>query len=112
GKGAVAETVARAVIEGAAAAGKPVVVDPKGLDYAAYRGATVITPNVHDAGQAANVHVEGDDDLLKAAHRLSELCDGAALLITRGAAGMTLCARAGRLQGSARARAGCGVTGG
>jgi D-glycero-beta-D-manno-heptose-7-phosphate kinase len=110
-KGVVSEPVARSVIEGAAAAAKPVVVDPKGLHYAAYRGATVITPNEHDAGQAANVHVEGEDDLLRAAHRLSELCDGAALLITRGAEGMTLFAGDGRLQVPARARAVYDVTG-
>ena len=33
------------MIELARAAGKPVLVDPKGSDYARYRGATVITPN-------------------------------------------------------------------
>ncbi|HVE68782.1 MAG TPA: D-glycero-beta-D-manno-heptose-7-phosphate kinase, partial [Solirubrobacteraceae bacterium] len=89
-KGVVSQTLAAAAIAAASAAGKPVVVDSKGLEYAKYRGATVITPNVHDAGLAANVHVETDDDLRRAADRLTELCGGAALLITRGAAGMTL----------------------
>jgi D-beta-D-heptose 7-phosphate kinase/D-beta-D-heptose 1-phosphate adenosyltransferase len=89
-KGVVSEVVARGVIDAAAAAGKPVVVDPKGLNYARYRGATVITPNADDAAKTANVHIESEDDLLEAARRLSEACDGAALLVTRGAAGMSL----------------------
>jgi rfaE bifunctional protein kinase chain/domain len=90
GKGVVSATVARASIDAARAAGKPVVVDAKGIHYSNYRGATVITPNVHDAGRAANVHIEDEDHLREAARRLSEACGGAALLITRGASGMTL----------------------
>ena len=87
------------------------MVDPKGIDYGNYRGATVLTPNAHDAGQAANVHIEGDDDLLKAARRLSELCGDAALLVTRGAAGMSLFASDGRIDVPAQARAVYDVTG-
>ena len=34
------------MIDRARAAGKPVLVDPKGDDYARYRGATVLTPNL------------------------------------------------------------------
>jgi rfaE bifunctional protein kinase chain/domain len=110
-KGVVSETVARRVIDAAIAHGKPVVVDPKGVDYAKYRGATVITPNAHDAGQAANVHIEDERDLLEAANRLSLACDGAALLVTRGAAGMTLFNGAGRLDVPTRARDVYDVTG-
>lgn len=110
-KGVVSAAVAQGIIAAAAAAGKPVVVDPKGLDYANYRGATVITPNAHDAAQAANVHMENEDDLLKAARRLSELCGDAALLITRGAAGMTLFAGNGRIEVPAEARSVYDVTG-
>ena len=110
-KGVVSPAVAQGVIEVARRAGKPVVVDPKGIDYANYRGATVLTPNAHDAGLAANVHIEGDDDLLKAARRLSELCGDAALLVTRGAAGMSLFASDGRIDVPAQARAVYDVTG-
>jgi D-beta-D-heptose 7-phosphate kinase/D-beta-D-heptose 1-phosphate adenosyltransferase len=74
---------------------KPVVVDPKGIDYAKYRGATIITPNERDAGRAANVHVDEYADLVEAARRLSESAEGALLLITRGADGMTLFASDG-----------------
>lgn len=89
-KGVVTDAVAMAGIEAASSTGRPVVVDSKGVHYTKYRGATVITPNVLDAGKAANVHIEGEDHLREAARRLSETCGGAALLVTRGAAGMTL----------------------
>lgn len=102
-KGVVSATVARAVIDAARAAHKPVIVDPKGIDYAKYRGATLITPNEHDAGLAANVHVESEDDLLEAVRRLSEACDGSGLLVTRGAAGMTLFSAGRRADVPARA---------
>jgi rfaE bifunctional protein kinase chain/domain len=46
-KGVVTPRVAREVIRLARQAGRPVVVDPKGTDYAKYRGATVVKPNLH-----------------------------------------------------------------
>jgi D-glycero-beta-D-manno-heptose-7-phosphate kinase len=110
-KGVVSERLAQAVISAAASSNKAVIVDPKGLDYAKYRGATVITPNALDAGQAANVHIEGEDDLLEAARRLSSRCDGAALLVTRGAHGMTLFADRDPVHFPARAQEVYDVTG-
>jgi D-beta-D-heptose 7-phosphate kinase/D-beta-D-heptose 1-phosphate adenosyltransferase len=110
-KGVITEGVARAVIQAAVASGKPVVVDPKGLDYARYRGATVLTPNVHDAALTANLHVDSDEDLVRVAERLSAVCDGAALLVTRGAAGMSLFQDGGRFDVGTRARDVYDVTG-
>ena len=110
-KGVVSSGLARRVIELAHEHEKPVVVDPKGIDYAKYRGATVITPNAHDAGRAANVHVHDYDDLLEVARRLSASCDGAALLVTRGAAGMTLFTNAHPVDIPAEAQAVYDVTG-
>lgn len=90
GKGVVSERVARSAIDAARKHEVPVVVDSKGLHYSRFRGATVITPNVQDAERASRIHIEGEEHLREAARRLSEDCGGAALLITRGAAGMTL----------------------
>jgi len=89
-KGVVSPQVAQAAIQAARRRGIPVVVDPKGRDYAKYRGATVLTPNVLDAERAANIHIEGYDDLVEAGRRLRDVLDGAQLLITRGAQGMSL----------------------
>jgi len=90
GKGVIGDTVAAAAIGAATKLGKPIVVDSKGRSYEKYRGATVLTPNVHDAGLAANIRIASDSDLAEAAAKLSQATDGAALLITRGAAGMSL----------------------
>lgn len=67
----------------------PVVVDPKGVEYARYRGATVITPNV--AELEAVVGTAGSDmELLQKAEQL--LVDHAisAMLLTRSEKGVTL----------------------
>ncbi len=44
-KGVLADGVAAEIIAAARAAGHAVVVDPKGIDYQAYRGATLIKPS-------------------------------------------------------------------
>jgi D-beta-D-heptose 7-phosphate kinase/D-beta-D-heptose 1-phosphate adenosyltransferase len=78
------------LIRAAQQAGKPVIVDPKGTDYSKYRGATLVTPNVLEAERAANREVNGDDDLGPIAGQLRNVLDDSALLITRGAEGMSL----------------------
>jgi D-beta-D-heptose 7-phosphate kinase/D-beta-D-heptose 1-phosphate adenosyltransferase len=90
GKGTITEFVAHESIKAARDARIPIVVDSNGVHYSRYEGATVITPNVHEAGRAAHVHIETDQDLRLAAMRLTQIAGDAALLITRGAAGMTL----------------------
>jgi rfaE bifunctional protein kinase chain/domain len=89
-KGVVSTSLAEAIIGLARERGCAVVVDPKGHDYAKYRGATVLTPNVHEAERAAHHPVETYEDVLVAARRLSEALDGTTLLVTRGAEGMLL----------------------
>jgi D-beta-D-heptose 7-phosphate kinase/D-beta-D-heptose 1-phosphate adenosyltransferase len=110
GKGVVSTPVSEAVIQAAAEAGKPVIVDPKGLDYAKYAGATLITPNELELSHAAHVQIEDDDTLIAAAARLAHDCR-AGFLVTRGAAGMTLLAEGRRLDVPARTRDVFDVTG-
>jgi rfaE bifunctional protein kinase chain/domain len=90
GKGTVSTDVARAVISAASARGCPVIVDPKGADYAKYTGATVLTPNVHELQLATRVHVSDDASLVEAASALRAQLSSVAILVTRGAAGMSL----------------------
>jgi D-glycero-beta-D-manno-heptose-7-phosphate kinase len=90
GKGVVTPRVAAALVEAARTAGTPVVVDPKGRDYARYRGATVVTPNLREAEDVAGIEVVDDESLGRAAGCLRELLPGSAILITRGRDGMTL----------------------
>jgi len=92
-KGVVTADIARHAIEAARAAGIPVIVDPKQKSFAAYRGATVLTPNLHEL-EAASPGVQ-PFELARAAAKLVAESGGAALLVTQGADGMTLF-RAGR----------------
>jgi D-beta-D-heptose 7-phosphate kinase/D-beta-D-heptose 1-phosphate adenosyltransferase len=70
--------------------GKPIVVDPKGTDYGKYRGATVLKPNQHEAGKALNRELRDEEGVREAGRRLLEMVGGGAVLITRGAHGMSL----------------------
>jgi D-beta-D-heptose 7-phosphate kinase/D-beta-D-heptose 1-phosphate adenosyltransferase len=89
GKGTVTPSLASAFIMAAREVGIPVVVDPKGRDFAKYAGATVVTPNVREAREASRIH-QADAALDDVAADLRRVLDGAALLVTRGAAGMSL----------------------
>jgi D-glycero-beta-D-manno-heptose-7-phosphate kinase len=89
-KGVVSARFAEHLIASARRAGKPVVVDPKGTAYEKYRGATVVKPNVHEAGQVLNCEMDGIAALLRAGRDLLALLEGSAVLITRGAQGMSL----------------------
>jgi D-beta-D-heptose 7-phosphate kinase/D-beta-D-heptose 1-phosphate adenosyltransferase len=89
-KGAVTPQLAHCFLELARDQGKPVVVDPKGVNYAKYRGATVVTPNVHEAERAANRTIHTADDIPGVVDFLLEELAGSAILLTRGAEGMSL----------------------
>jgi D-beta-D-heptose 7-phosphate kinase/D-beta-D-heptose 1-phosphate adenosyltransferase len=89
-KGVVTPRFAQQYIALARQAGRPVVVDPKGTDYAKYRGATVVKPNVHEAERVCKCDIDSDAALDEAGRQLLDLLDGSALLITRGPQGMSL----------------------
>ncbi len=70
-------------------AGKVVLVDPKGSDFEKYRGATLITPNMHEFEGVVG-HCEGEEDIVIKGQDLMLRLDLEALLITRSERGMTL----------------------
>mgnify|MGYP000051742039 CR=1 FL=1 len=87
----------------ARAADKIVLVDPKGDDYSAYAGATVITPNRSEMREVVGKW-KGEDDLEQRAHELRRKLALEALLVTRSEEGMTLFSSAGRLHEQTVAR--------
>jgi D-beta-D-heptose 7-phosphate kinase/D-beta-D-heptose 1-phosphate adenosyltransferase len=89
-KGALTPRVVRAAIDAANAAGKPVVVDPKGRDYSIYRGATVITPNRQELADATHRVAQSDGEVADAAAELREKLGARAVIVTRSEDGMTL----------------------
>jgi D-glycero-beta-D-manno-heptose-7-phosphate kinase len=77
------------MIELARAAGKPVLIDPKGSDYSRYAGATVITPNRAELAQvigawSSEAQLAERVQALRTEHRF------AGLLLTRSEDGMSL----------------------
>lgn len=82
---------------------KPVLVDPKGDDYARYRGATLITPNRNEFRQVAGSW-KSEADLTEKAQRLRQTLGLDALLVTRSEDGMSLYLEAGVLHEGVRVK--------
>ena len=90
GKGVLSQRVVTALIEAARDRGLPVVVDPKGSDYASYAGATVVTPNRRELMAATRLAAVGDDGIVEAALALIGESRVEAVLVTRSQDGMSL----------------------
>jgi D-beta-D-heptose 7-phosphate kinase/D-beta-D-heptose 1-phosphate adenosyltransferase len=97
-KGVITAEVARALISHARGAGRTVVVDPKGTDFARYRGASVVTPNRGELAAAVGERLHGDAAIERAAQALIERCDFDAVLVTRSQEGVSYVARSGRVE--------------
>ena len=108
GKGGL--TLIGRMIELARGAGKPVLVDPKGRDFARYAGASVITPNRNELSLAMGPW-DGDQQLAGLATRLRSDHRIDNLLLTRSEEGMTLFDAQGALHVAAQARQVFDVTG-
>lgn len=67
----------------------PVLIDPKGKDFSVYRGATLITPNLAEFETVMGV-CANENELAQKGLALLADHDFSAVLITRGADGMTL----------------------
>ena len=68
----------------------PVVVDPKSPDISRYEGATVLTPNAAEAAMIVGVECADDDRAEKAVKIFRERAKVDAVVLTRGADGMTI----------------------
>jgi rfaE bifunctional protein kinase chain/domain len=108
GKGGLAHIVL--MIAQARAAGKVVLVDPKGSDYARYKNASVLTPNRAELEQVIGRWAD-EADLQTKAHNLRTSLNLHALLLTRSEEGMTLFDAQGELHVPALAREVFDVTG-
>ncbi|MDE1183601.1 D-glycero-beta-D-manno-heptose-7-phosphate kinase [Paraburkholderia sp.] len=91
------------MIANARAAGKPVLVDPKGDDWERYRGATLITPNRAELREVVG-QWKSEEDLHARVSKLRTDLQFDALLLTRSEEGMTLFSNDGTWHASAQAR--------
>ena len=91
GKGTLVD-VGSMIFRAAVMCRKPVLIDPKGADWAKYRGATLLTPNLKEfelvVGQCPD-----EPTIVERGRNLLEALSLRALLVTRGEHGMTLVQR-------------------
>jgi D-beta-D-heptose 7-phosphate kinase/D-beta-D-heptose 1-phosphate adenosyltransferase len=87
GKGSLSSV--QELINAARAAGKPVLVDPKGRDFTKYKGATIITPNMAELEAVVGECPDEAAIISKGSKLMAEL-GLKALLVTRSEHGMTL----------------------
>jgi len=89
-KGAVTPDLLESLLPAAREAGFPVGIDPKLRNFALYRPATLVTPNLTEAAHGAGFPIRTDAELLRAGARLRESLDADGILVTRGDQGMSL----------------------
>ena len=92
-KGAVTPRVLAEILPRAFERKIPVLVDPKMRNFDAYRPATVVTPNHHEALRLTNTEDDTDAGMAAAARLLRERLGCESVLITRGEHGMMLLER-------------------
>jgi D-beta-D-heptose 7-phosphate kinase / D-beta-D-heptose 1-phosphate adenosyltransferase len=88
GKGALSLRVLRNIIDKCDALKKKVLVDPKRLDFSAYRGATILAPNRKELTAATLLPCETDTEALIAATQ-AQLISRSNILLTRSEKGMS-----------------------
>lgn len=93
GKGFLSHTLLGVVIEMAKTRHIPVIVDPKGIDFTKYRGATILKPNLSEAYAAARM--PHDLSLDEVASTILKTCGVDQLMITRSQEGISLFDRRG-----------------
>ncbi len=89
-KGVISTRVAAAAVAAAERRAIPLLVDPKVPHISYYRGATLVTPNHHEAEAVSHMRIRSSADAREAARRFRERAECAAVLITRGEHGMCL----------------------
>ncbi|OYY50522.1 MAG: bifunctional heptose 7-phosphate kinase/heptose 1-phosphate adenyltransferase [Methylophilaceae bacterium 17-44-8] len=88
-KGLLSPTICQSIIQACRQANIPVLVDPKGVDYTKYHGATALTPNKKETAEACHTQVN-DAQLIEKAQQLKTSLGLKFLAVTRSEEGITL----------------------
>ncbi|HEY4744385.1 MAG TPA: bifunctional D-glycero-beta-D-manno-heptose-7-phosphate kinase/D-glycero-beta-D-manno-heptose 1-phosphate adenylyltransferase HldE [Desulfuromonadaceae bacterium] len=94
-KGVLTQRVIETAVAAARQSGVPILVDPKGSDFARYRGVTILTPNRKEAEIASGMAIRDPESLERAARVIMDSAGLEHLLITRSEEGMSLFSRSG-----------------
>jgi len=90
GKGVLSGDVPTQLVAAARAAGRILIVDPRGVDFARYTGADIVMPNRPELAAATGMPVDTETGIVAAAIVLRERFGFGAVIVTRGNDGMTL----------------------
>ena len=90
GKGLLTRKLIQTVISRARQSKKLIMVDPKVKNFFFFKGATVITPNTNEAGEASRIPVTDQVSVEKIGRSLLKKLKCNALVITQGEKGMTI----------------------
>ncbi|WP_299620283.1 D-glycero-beta-D-manno-heptose 1-phosphate adenylyltransferase [Pelagibius sp.] len=90
GKGLLSPALIKTVVDAARQRGCPLVVDPKGRDFARYRGAGWVTPNRRELQDASARPTGTEAELVAACRKVIDEAEVGGILATRSEQGMTL----------------------
>ncbi len=93
GKGAVTDDLVSRLIATAVGSEKPILIDPKGINYSKYKGATMLTPNKKEAWEVFHAETKEDCDVETAGKYLVDEFELKEVVVTLGADGMALFSR-------------------
>ena len=96
-KGLLLGDIPARIIEAARAAGRPTVVDPRGPDYDRYAGADVAVPSLRELAAVTGMDVGSDQRIATAAGWLRTAHGFGAVVVNRGADGLSLISAEGVL---------------
>jgi len=94
-KGVVGDALIASALKAARETGAPVIVDPKGRDFARYGAVDVIKPNASELAGATGLPVETDAEVEAALTALLEQTTAKAVVVTRAGKGMSRARRDG-----------------
>lgn len=92
-KGVVSDAMIGQALSAAQKSGAPVIVDPKGRDFARYGAVDLIKPNASELAGATGLPVETDAEVETALTALLEATTARAVVVTRAGKGMSLMRR-------------------
>jgi len=90
GKGVITNNLLSRLITTCKSQGKSVLIDPKGKNYAKYKGAAMLTPNRFEVAEACGLEHYNQTLIEESGHKLLSELSLKYLLITQGEDGMTL----------------------
>src|SRR3954447_6304375 len=95
GKGVLSGDIPAQLLAAARKAGRKLIVDPRGSDFARYAGADVVMPNRQELAAATHMPVDNEVAVVAAAQQLRAQHGFGAVVVTLGNDGMTLVDAAG-----------------